>query len=72
MAEAARGWTSVQTPDGLTADLNPFWDQEKKEYHLFYLKANTNASGWPRWQTPWSHIASTARGDVGLGRGTLT
>jgi len=53
------GGLRFRPADGLAADVIPFWDDELRQYHLFYLRGNSDASGWHRWQTPWAHIVSS-------------
>lgn len=40
----------------VSADAIPYY--YNNEYHIFYLNANDDGSGWARSQTPWSHLVT--------------
>lgn len=42
----------------LVGDIIPYYDEESKQYHIFYLRGHPEGTGLARFDTPWAHCVT--------------
>ncbi|MEG0048102.1 MAG: family 43 glycosylhydrolase [Clostridia bacterium] len=56
----------------LVGDIIPYYDEETKKYHLYYLRGNPDGCGLARFDTPWAHCATKDWKDIEVYPDALT